>query len=62
MVLQGRLNFAVTVDPANGRGLNWLHEETEILDRRTNDEGEIIAVVRIAPEKEPRLLKRFPGC
>jgi GTP-binding protein HflX len=60
-VAQGRLNFAVTVDPANGRGLNWLHEETEILDRRTNDEGEIIAVVRIAPEKEPRLLKRFPG-
>jgi GTPase len=60
-VAQGRSSFAVTVDPADGRGLNWLHEETEILDRRTNDEGRIIVVARVAPEKEPRFLKRFPG-
>src|SRR4051794_20042664 len=60
-VAQGRSSFAVTVDPADGRGLNWLHEETEILDRRTNDEGRIVVVARVAPEKEPRFLKRFPG-
>src|SRR3954465_12911960 len=60
-IARGRPTFAVTVDPADGRGLSWLHREAEVLDRRTDDAGRIIVVARIAPEKEPRLLNRFSG-
>ena len=41
--------------------LNWLYEQAEILERRTDQEGRTLASVRIAPEKEPRFLQRFPG-
>ena len=34
--------------------------ETEVLERRTDAEGRLMVVVRIAPEKEPRLLNRCP--
>jgi GTP-binding protein HflX len=58
-IAQGRPTFEVTVDPSDGQGLNWLYEQAEVLDRRANDQGNPVLRVRIAPEKEPRLLNRF---
>jgi GTP-binding protein HflX len=59
-VAADRLSFAVTLDAADGGGLNWLYEHTEVLQRRSDAEGHVVMAVRIAPEKEPRLLKRYP--
>jgi GTP-binding protein HflX len=51
----------ITVEPDDGAGLSWVHEQTEVLDRRTDEEGHSLLVVRVMPEKEERLLRRFPG-
>jgi GTP-binding protein HflX len=57
----GRPSYIVTLDASDGAGLNWLYEQAEILERRTDPEGRTIASVRIAPDKEPRLLQRVPA-
>jgi GTP-binding protein HflX len=57
----GRPSYFVILDPSDGAALNWLYEEAEILDRRSDAESRILVSARIAPEKEPRLLQRFPG-
>jgi GTP-binding protein HflX len=53
--------FQVMLDPADGKALHWLHEETEVLDRRTDEASNVLLAVRVAPEKEPRFLHRFPS-
>ena len=58
---RGRGIYHVIVEPQAGDVLNWLYEEAEILDRRSDDEGRILLAVRIAEAKQPRLLRRFPG-
>ncbi|MFL5121324.1 MAG: GTPase HflX [Microvirga sp.] len=57
----GRPSYLVILEPADGSSMNWLYEQAEILERRTDQEGRTLASVRIAPEKEPRFLQRFPG-
>lgn len=57
----GRLSYEVDVAPEDGQGLAWLHENTEILDRRTLENGHTILHVRLGSGKEPRFLNRFPA-
>ena len=56
----GRPSYEVSVAPADGQGLAWLFENTEVLERRTNEAGETLATIRLTPGKEPRFLNRFP--
>jgi GTP-binding protein HflX len=56
----GRLTYEVDVEPEDGQGLAWLHENTEILRRETKDDGHSILRVRLVSGKEPRFLNRFP--
>jgi GTP-binding protein HflX len=56
----GRPSYAVTVAPEDGQGLAWLHENTEILDRQTAEDGRTLARVRVSTGKESRFLARFP--
>jgi GTPase len=51
--------YSVAVGVADGSLLNWLYEDTEILERRMLNDGSYRLVVRILPEKEARLLARF---
>ncbi|MHB2169195.1 GTPase HflX [Alsobacter sp. R-9] len=53
--------FHISVETGDGAGLHWLYSEAEVLDRRDDDEGRVQVAVRVAPEKEPRLLRRFPS-
>jgi GTP-binding protein HflX len=53
--------FNVRVAPEDGAGLHWLYSEAEVLERRDGDDGQVLVAARILPEKEPRLLRRFPG-
>jgi GTPase len=58
-IAKGRPTYHVLLDPGEGQALNWLYENGEILGR--DDRDTTVAVrVRIAPEKEPRFLQRFP--
>jgi len=57
----GRLSYEIDVAPEDGQGLAWLHENTEILDRRTLDDGRTVLQVRLGSGREPRLLNRFPN-
>ncbi len=56
----GRTTYEVDVAPEDGQGLAWLHENTEILERRTLENGHTLLQVRLVPGKEPRFLNRFP--
>lgn len=47
--------------PEDGAALHWLYENAEVLDRREEESGTLHLAIRIAPEKEPRFLNRFPG-
>ena len=58
-IAKGRPTYHVLLDPGEGQALNGLYENGEILGR--DDRETAVAVrVRIAPEKEPRFLQRFP--
>ena len=59
-VARGRTLFSITLDPADGGAMHWLYEEAEVLERKEGEDGEIRLLTRIAPEKEPRLLQRYP--
>ncbi len=64
--IEGRLAaerpvYRLSLDPADGAALHWLYSEAEVLDRREGENGAILLAVRVALEKEPRLLRRFPA-
>lgn len=58
---RSRSAFAVVLPPEDGAQLHWLYENAEVLDRREEVNGTVHLAIRIAPEKEPRFLHRFPG-
>jgi len=58
-VVEGRSSFAIALDPSDGAGLHWLYEQAEVLDRWDAEER-ITVTVRVSPEREERLLQRFP--
>lgn len=58
-IARGRSTYALTLDPSDGAGVHWLYEQAEIFERTDHDEG-VDFLVRIAAEKEPRFLQRFP--
>ena len=65
-LIEGRLSeaspvFSLALEPEEGALLHWLYEETEVMDRRVDENGRTLIVVRVMPEKEARLLKRFPS-
>ena len=57
---RGRSVFSVLVEPTDGQGLHWLYENGEVMSRSQQDGGSLEIVVRLAPEKIERLVKRFP--
>ena len=59
-VAKGRTTFRIVVAAADGSSSHWLHEEAEIIERNVGEGGETRLLIRIAPEKEPRLRTRFP--
>jgi GTP-binding protein HflX len=56
----GRRTYEVDIAPEDGQGLAWLHENTEILDRDTKENGHTLLRIRLVSGKEPRFLNRFP--
>jgi GTP-binding protein HflX len=52
--------YSVGLGPNDGSLMNWLYEDAEVLERRMTEDGSYRIAVRVLPEKETRLLRRFP--
>jgi GTPase len=59
---QGRALVDLDLDGADGQGLHWLYENTEVMARRPDENGRIHLRLRVAPDKMVRVARRFPGC
>jgi GTP-binding protein HflX len=57
----GHVRMQVTVAPEDGSGLHWLYENSEILERSTDQDGAVHLNLRVAPERLERLQRRFPS-
>ncbi len=58
---RGRVVLTVPLDAADGEGQAWLHAHTEVLARKSDDEGAAFFRIRVAPGQQDRILRRFPG-
>jgi GTPase len=58
---EGRTLIDLTLEGADGQGLHWLYEHTEVMERETSDEGRIKLKVRVAADKLDRVKRRFGG-
>src|SRR5580700_5316989 len=57
----GRIVFDIALDPANGAGLHWLHENTEVIRKSTAADGAVHIRVRVAPERAEPVRRKFPA-
>ncbi len=55
----GRHVVEMEVDPANGAGLAWLHRHSEVLSRRSAEDGRVHLRARMTTGDLGRLRKRF---
>ncbi len=55
----GRILFDVTLEPANGAGLHWLHENAEVMHKDIDADGAVHMRVRVPPERVEPLLRKF---
>ena len=60
-VALGRIVFDIALQPENGEGLHWLHENTEVLRKSTAADGAIHLRVRVAPERAEPVRRKFFG-
>jgi GTPase len=56
-----RIVFDIALHPANGAGLNWLHENTEVIDKSTAADGSVHMRVRVVPERAEPVRRKFPA-
>jgi GTP-binding protein HflX len=57
----GRALIDLDLDGADGQGLHWLYENTEVMAREATTDGRIHLKLRVTPEKMARVARRFPG-
>jgi GTP-binding protein HflX len=58
---KGRTLMDLSLDGADGQGLHWLYEHTEVMKRQSAEDGRVALTVRVAPETLERVRRRFPG-
>ncbi len=56
---QGRSLLDIELEGADGQGLHWLYENTEVMSRETSEDGRVQLKVRVAPDKLARVTQRF---
>jgi GTP-binding protein HflX len=55
----GRELLNVVVDAADGEGLHWLYEHSEVMERHDEEDG-LKLVVRVPPQRAEEIRHRFP--
>ena len=58
---RGRVLLSVPIEAADGEGQAWLYAHTEVMARNPDEDGGALFEIRIAPEQQGRVLRRFPG-
>jgi GTPase len=58
-VSTGRAELDVALDAADGEGLHWLYEHTEVLDRADQEDGSLRLRVRVPPDRAEGIRRRF---
>ncbi len=53
--------YLITLDPTDGAGLAWLYTQGEVLERREDAKGRILAMIRVPPQRRDKVLQRFPA-
>jgi GTP-binding protein HflX len=56
-----RSRLALTLDPSDGKGLAWLYNNSEVLERRDQSDGSVFLEVRVSPERAEQVYRRFPN-
>jgi GTP-binding protein HflX len=56
---RGRSLIDLDLEPADGQGLHWLYEHTEVLARRNDEDGGIRVTVRVPADAVDRVKRRF---
>jgi GTP-binding protein HflX len=56
----GRLTLSLSLDPADGAGLGWLHRQCEVLERRLDEHGRMAVTVRCDQAKVEQVRRKFP--
>ncbi len=51
--------FDLCVDAADGRGLNWIYENSEVVARREPLDGTICLTIRTSPERAEAMRRKF---
>ena len=59
-VAEGHRLFEVALDPSDGKGLHWLYEHAETIERADDADGTIHLTVRVDPERVDQLQRTFP--
>ncbi len=54
-------HLSLTLSGADGEGLSWIYENTQVLAREDNAEGDVELDLKIAPARLERFQRRFPG-
>ncbi len=56
---EDRAIFDISLDPADGAELSWLHENTEILRKAVASDGKLHVRIRVGPEWAERVRRKF---
>ncbi|HVV91890.1 MAG TPA: GTPase HflX [Hyphomicrobiales bacterium] len=55
----GRAALTVAVPAGDGAGLSWLYRHAEVLERHDRPDGAVVMRVRVPPEREEGIRRRF---
>ncbi len=56
---RGRSLIDLDIEPADGQGLHWLYEHTEVMTRQTTEDGRVHVTVRVPADEVARVKRRF---
>jgi GTP-binding protein HflX len=54
-----RVTLDLSLDPADGAGLSWLHRHTEVMTKAMRDDGRLAVTVRADPANADRVRAKF---
>jgi GTP-binding protein HflX len=57
----GKPTLSLSIDPADGAGLGWLHRQCEVLERRLDEHGRMAVTVRVDLDKVEQVRRKFPS-
>ncbi len=58
---RGRSLIDLDLEAADGQGLHWLYQHTEVMARENAEDGHVHVTVRVPPDKVARVKRRFAG-